>query len=115
MLKNLKILLSKVEKEKDDQLAAVKLCEEYAIVDSTLVLALRAVAHSPEFRIKGALACNVAVSLTNVYEILRKFGINRNEKNELNRFVVFCDMKEIDLEFFKSEKISIEPEMTNCE
>lgn len=26
VLKNLKILLSKVEKEKDDQLAAVKLC-----------------------------------------------------------------------------------------
>lgn len=81
MIKNLKFLLAKMEKYKDDQLMIAKLCEEHATVDPLLILTFRAIAHSQECRIKGALCCNTPMSLVNVYDILRKFGINKDEKN----------------------------------
>lgn len=46
LIRNLRILQTKMEKNKEDQLLVAKLAEEHLTVDPLLVLSLRLIAHT---------------------------------------------------------------------
>lgn len=63
-----------MEAYKNDNLAIIKVAHEYDIVDSLLILALRAIASSHELNIKNALDCNCSLGLNQIDTILVSLG-----------------------------------------
>jgi hypothetical protein len=104
-----------MERNREDTFIVAKMVEERLTVDPMLVFALRLITSNEEFKVEKPFHCGVPLTVANVKDVLRKFGVEKEYRRELKRFVVFLELKEYDVEFFKTMGIGCENESESCE